>query len=105
MTEAKIVHLTEDIDSWSEPRHKLIRVLKRLERYYNKEVIVWGGGGAGSSTAILDKVEIEPTILRDHDGYILKAYLDRVNPPISPYTSKDKWEPWLGSWQISVKEG
>ncbi len=104
MAKLKIVHLTDDIKSWSEPKGKLLKILKRLEQHYNKEVIVWGGGGWGSSTAILKRVEIQPTILNDHDGYTLRAYLDRVNPPISPYAkNKNEWTPWLGSWQISVK--
>ena len=104
MEKSNIVCLTDDIKGWSEPKKKLQRTLKRLEQYYGKEVIVWGGGGAGTRVAILNKAEIEPTILRNHNGYILRAYLGRVNPPISPsLLDKKEWTPWLGSWQISVR--
>ena len=98
------VHLTKDIRGWSECKTKLLKIARGLEYYYNKEVIVWGGGGSGSSTAILKRVELEPTIIKNKHGYTLRAHLQRVTPPTSPYDSdKVEWTPWLGSWQISAE--
>lgn len=100
-----VIHLTEDIDSWDEPRRKLAKVVKILEPYYGKQVIVWGGGGASASYAVLDKVTIEPSILRDGKGCTIRAQLSRLNPPISPLADDNgKWTPWLGSWQISAEQ-
>lgn len=98
-----MLDLTREVNKWSLPKQTLNKVIKRLQGYYGKEIIIWGGGGAGGSTAILNKATIEPTILRNEKGYSLRASLTRVNPPISPYEEdKTEWTPWIGSWQLSV---
>ena len=95
--------LTEDIAGWSEPEEKLLKIKERLGQYIGKEVICWGGGGYGGSVVTLDKVEIHPTILKNHDGYTLKAYLSKCEPHLA-YDKTDKFDPWLGGWQLSVTD-
>ncbi len=95
----KWVNPTKDLD-WSESKEKLQAVISKLKPYYGEKVIVSGGGGPGEQFATLRSVEIVPTILKGKDGFTLRAHFDDK----TPFGGDEKWEPYLGSWQISIPE-
>lgn len=99
--EVKLVSPAADLQ-WSEPKAKLEKIADEFRKYYSKKVTIYGGGGAPPSTAILQRVELHPTILKGKDGYTLKAYVKGADSKILPADRFGKWDFWLGSWQIAV---
>lgn len=99
--EVKLVSPAADLQ-WSEPKAKLEKIADEFRKYYGKKVTIYGGGGAPPSTAILQQVELHPTILKGKDGYTLKAYVKGADSKILPAGKGGEWGFWLGSWQIAV---
>jgi len=93
--------ITKNI-TWSEPKSKLLKLQKELSKHYGEKVIVWGGGDSGGMYATLKNTKILPTFLRDSKGFALKAYL--ITEKKQPYHDDYTFEPWIGSYQISVKD-
>lgn len=73
---------------------------ENLEKLIGKQVYLTGGGGITIHEGRLDGVsETEGPL-----GKIwIKANLSELSPPVTHGT--DKFEPWIGSWQICIEEG
>lgn len=95
-------HLTSEIDNFNEPKDKLEQIKTQLEKHIGHKVIVWGGGGYHGARVTLEKVELHPSILRGGDGFTLKAFLSHCPKDLSYYDKPGEFDPWLGSWQLSI---
>lgn len=99
--EVKLVSPAEHLQ-WDEPKAKLEKIIEQFKPYYGKKVTILGGGGAPPSTAVLQRIELHPTILKGKDGYTMKAFVTSANSKILPADKGGNWDFWLGSWQIAV---
>jgi hypothetical protein len=95
------IDVTRNVD-WAESKAKLQKVQMELAKHYGEKVLVWGGGGSGYFHAILKSVKILPTFIGSKKGFALKAYLKTENK--MPFHDSNVFDPWIGSWQISVRE-
>ncbi len=80
----------------------LRKELDELSRHIGERVLLTGGGGVGAWLATLKAVELvspRRSYVRGKHG--LKVYLERLKPKLGGMT---KFDPWIDSWQISVKE-
>lgn len=91
------------------PLDQLQKELTELEKHYGETVLVTGGGGFGGSLATLHRAEILPEGIGYHPS--LKAYLTITKGDMCDYNEKTwkktkptEFDPWLDSWQISVKQ-
>jgi hypothetical protein len=78
------------------PREKLQEQLVEMAMHVTETVLLSGGGGPGSSTAILLGAEIT----EESYGLRLQVHLRDIQGAVNMET----FDPFIDSWQISVKE-
>ena len=92
------------------PLSIILDELVELKKHIGEKVLLTGGGGYGTNIAILKGAEIvKQGYIRNQPG--LKVYLTIIKGPMMDYNQKtwkktvpSDFDPWIDSWQISVKE-